>query len=132
MIKTAIRIPSAVQLYILEYSGFCPRCHTYDNHKLDSCAKCDDFMCEQYGDIIWLLGDTNFIICRKCILKKMDDLQSNYHFTVRSPTDSMLRIVRAPTDSMLRIVRGATLANEVCARTTFGVASTQSVASPPP
>jgi len=131
MIKTAIRIPSAIQLHILEYSGFCPRygsavygkavsfdakrrsfdaerpsvvreqsslrsgcepfgsranlrpsvaaelrsgcepfgsranlrpsvaaelrsgcsrrCHTYDNHKLDTCAKCDDFLCEQNG-----------------------------------------------------------------------------------
>lgn len=83
MIKIAIRIPSAIQLYILEYSGFCPRCHTYDNHKLDTCAKCEDFLCEQNGDIIWLLGDTNSIICRKCILKKMDDLQSKYHFTIR-------------------------------------------------
>ena len=77
-----LRIPSVIQLNILQYSGYCPKCHTYDNHTIDSCDHCEDFLCEQNGDIVWFVGDTNSIICRKCILKRID-LFGQYYFTVR-------------------------------------------------
>lgn len=80
MIK--LRFPSVIQLNVLKYSGYCLKCHIYDNHKLETCAQCDGFLCEQNGDIVWLIGDTNSIICRNCILKRMD-FSGQYHFTSR-------------------------------------------------
>ena len=69
-------IPSMIQLNILQFSGFCPKCYTYENHKIETCSQCDDFLCQKLGDIIWCIGDTNSIICRNCIIKQIDRFSS--------------------------------------------------------
>jgi len=78
-------LPSAIQLNILQYSGYCIKCDQYDDHKMEICSQCEDFLCKKNGDIIWLIGDSNYIICRNCILKRIDLFKNkNYHFTTKT------------------------------------------------
>ncbi len=77
-------LPSAIQLNILQYSGYCIKCDKYDDHTMEICSQCDAFLCKKNGDTIWLIGDSNSIICKNCVIKRIDLYKhKSHHFTVK-------------------------------------------------
>lgn len=56
-------IPSCLELDILEYANYCPKCNVYGYHSIGICGICEDSIC-RYEDI-WKYNSK--LICKNCI-----------------------------------------------------------------
>lgn len=59
------QIPSYIELYILEYAQYCPKCRIFESHITQSCIDCEQPMCK-YKDLFCLKnGEKICFDCRK-------------------------------------------------------------------
>lgn len=65
------KIPSCIELIILDYSGYCPICKKFVNHNLVNCVDCDSILCLNYSGGIYTLKDKRYI-CKKCRINKIN------------------------------------------------------------
>jgi len=64
-------IPSFLELDILKFTGYCPICDTYVQHKLTSCKDCNSTLCLDYPGGIWKVNkEQNNYICYSCRLSR--------------------------------------------------------------
>lgn len=72
------KIPSILELEILNIAGYCTLCDMYGNHNIKPCIFCDKIICYDYDDDIWILEKTGKEICQQC---RYEVIKGNKPFT---------------------------------------------------
>ena len=57
------KIPSHIELKIIEYTGYCLKCDVYDDHLEGYCTMCGDYVCKY----TLVVKYNSKLICNKCM-----------------------------------------------------------------
>ena len=75
----AQKIPSILEINILDYSNYCPKCKVFENHIVGECGFCENPICKKEN--MYYLSHTKKLICFRCRLLKLKST-TNPSFTM--------------------------------------------------